>query len=227
MWNVPFTTEQFFAVFASYNEAVWPAQLVLALAAAAVAMVTWRRPGLGARVAPAFLAVLWVWSGVAYHLAQFARINPIANLFGGLFVVQGFLFAWAWRRGELRFASPSGSLRLVSAAAVVYALVLYPVLGAALGHRYPAAPTFGAPCPSTIFTFGILLWAQPRVPLRLVVIPALWAVLTAPMALGWGVWQDAAMPLIAVVAVVALARRNRPRSADDSGTVAPAQIVTT
>jgi hypothetical protein len=89
--------------------------------------------------------------------------------------------------------------------------MIYPVLGSVLGHGYPMAPTFGAPCPSTIFTFGILLWARPWVPLRLIVIPFVWAVLAAPAAIGWGVIEDGGMPLIAVVAVVVMALRNRKR----------------
>ena len=97
--------------------------------------------------------------------------------------------------------------------------MIYPALGAALGHRYPAVPTFGAPCPSTIFTFGILLWTAPPVPKRLLVIPFLWAVLTAPMAIGWGVVQDIAMPIIAVLAVVLPLIRNRDSSTRPIGAV--------
>jgi hypothetical protein len=156
-----------------------------------------------------------VWSGVAYHLVQFTRVNPAAFLFGSLFVLQGALFAWCGSHGTIRFESIPGSRRWIGTIGIVYALLLYPLLGAALGHDYPAAPTFGAPCPSTIFTFGLLLWTQAPLPLRLLVIPSLWAVLTAPVALGWGVWQDAAMPIIALVTVILMIRRSRG-SADDA-----------
>lgn len=48
-----------------------------------------------------------------------------------------------------------------------------PSLGVAIGHTYPAQPTFGLPCPTTIFTFGLLLWVRPPVPWSLLVIPVL------------------------------------------------------
>jgi len=209
MQGLPFTADQFFAVFSSYNHAVWPWQFVLALMAAVVAVGAWRRPAQAKRTVPLFLAVLWIWSGLAYHLEHFTRINPAAFVFAGLFVLQGMLWMWAAVYGRLHFGSPGGAAWTIGAVAIAYALVIYPVLGTLLGHGYPAAPTFGAPCPSTIFTFGILLWARPWVPMRLVVIPFLWSVLAVPAALGWGVLEDAGMPLIAVVAVVLLSLRNR------------------
>jgi hypothetical protein len=209
MFELPFTAEQFFGVFASYNDAVWPAQLVLGLIAAAIALATWIDPRVGNRVAPVFLAVLWIWSGVAYHLLEFTRVNPAAFLFAGLFVLQGLLFLWAGREKRIRFDGAPGSWRWIGVGGIGYALVIYPIIGLVLGEGYPAAPTFGAPCPSTIFTFGLLLWARPPVPIRLLVIPTLWAVLTAPMAIGWGVWQDAAMPLIALIGAFHALRANR------------------
>ena len=209
MPTLPFTAEQFFAVFASYNRSMWPWPFVLAAAAAAVVVATWLRPELGRRTVPGFLAILWIWSGVAYHLAHFARVNPAAYVFGGFFVVQGILWAWAAGRGWLDFGTARDGAGILGTIGIAYALAIYPLLGSLLGPRYPATPTFGAPCPSTIFTFGILLWAGPPVPIRLVIIPALWAVLAAPMAMRWGVLQDAAMPLIAAAAVILLTLRNR------------------
>jgi hypothetical protein len=209
MRSMPFTAEQFFGVFSAYNASVWPWQFVLALAAAAMAIVAWRRPERASRSVPAFLAVLWIWSAVAYHLTHFARVNPAAYVFGGLFALQGVLWVWSAARGRLHFEAPGGTAWTIGAVGIVYSLVIYPLLGTTLGHGYPAAPTFGAPCPSTIFTLGILLWARPPVPMRLVAIPVLWAVLAAPAALGWGVLEDLGMPLMAVAAVVLLGVQNR------------------
>lgn len=209
MGTVPFTVDQFFEVFARYNAAVWPGQFVLAATAAAVSILAWRAPERAARIVPFFLAVLWVWSGLAYHVAQFSRINPAAYLFGALFVLQGMLWVWAGAGRRLLFATSRGALWGVGAAGITYALVVYPLVGTLLGDGYPSAPTFGAPCPSTIFTFGILLWTAGRVPMRILVIPFLWAVLAAPAALRWGVLEDIGMPLMAIVAVTLLVFRNR------------------
>jgi hypothetical protein len=99
----------------------------------------------------------------------------------------------------------------VGAVLIVYALVVYPVLGHLLGHRYPAAPTFGLPCPTTIFTFGVLLWARAPVPRVLVVVPMLWAALGAVAAMQLGVPEDFGLLVAGVTAVpmILLAPRRR------------------
>jgi hypothetical protein len=57
-----------------------------------------------------------------------------------------------------------------------YAL-LYPFLTIVLGHRYPATPTFGVPCPTDILTIGALLTARMRVPVALAIVPVIWGVI--------------------------------------------------
>src|SRR6478735_636787 len=39
----------------------------------------------------------------------------------------------------------------------------------------PAVPTFGLPCPTTIFTIGVLLFAKAPVPRSAFIVPVLWA----------------------------------------------------
>ena len=89
---LPFTVDQFFPVFADYNNAIWPAQIVAYLMGAVVVWTNFAgRPWAGRAVA-IILGVLWVWNGLAYHLAFFARINPAAYGFAALFVLQAVLF---------------------------------------------------------------------------------------------------------------------------------------
>lgn len=60
---------------------------------------------------------------------------------------------------------------------VIYAVVLYPLIGIATGHGYPHLPMFGVtPCPVTIFTFGMLRMSDP-VPRRLLEIPLVWSLI--------------------------------------------------
>lgn len=98
---LPFSEGQFLQVFADYNRAVWPSQLLLyaaALAGLYFAAAGGRRSG---RVVWVVLSALWLWMGVVYHLAFFVAINPAASLFGALFVLQALLFA-----ARLRGAPP-------------------------------------------------------------------------------------------------------------------------
>jgi len=94
-------------------------------------------------------------------------------------------------------------LVLYAAALVAYALVIYPLIGYAIGHRYPAAPTFGLPCPTTIFTLGILLCGTSTGVRKLAVIPLVWAVIGSQAAFSLGIWEDLGLTAAAALFVLA------------------------
>lgn len=209
MSGVPFSAAEFFAVFSAYNQAVWPAQVFLvAIAGLAVAFLFVSRPW-AARLVTLALAVLWVWTGVAYHFLHFSRVTPAAWLFGSLFVVEGLLLAWAGSRGALKYEPRADAASAVAGLLITYALVIYPVLGTLTGHEYPATPTFGAPCPMVIFTFGALLTTRSRVPVRLLIVPFAWGMIGVSAAVRFGVVQDVGLVLAAVIATPWLILRGR------------------
>lgn len=187
---LPFTVEQFFDVFARYNVAVWPSQLPLyALAVWSIALAL-QRKGFSKSIS-FVLSLLWIWMGLAYHWRFFSTINKAAFVFAALFVLQGILFliAGVWK-DLLKFRPTLDLYGVVGGVFLLYALVIYPALGYWLGHRYPAAPTFGLPCPTTIFTFGILLWTNRRVPLYLLAIPLAWSLIGFWAAVSLGMTED-------------------------------------
>ena len=202
--TLPFSRAEFFSVFAGYNESVWPAQVVL-YAIAIIAVVLARRRSVAAsRATNAILAVLWLWMGVVYHAGFFADINPMALVFAVIFVVQSVLFVVLAVRPKAAVFGPQRDLDgWAGGALVVLGLLIYPMLSIAAGHQYPAQPTFGLPCPSTIFTLGILLWARGTVPRVVFVIPMLWAVVGTVGAIQLGVVEDLSLTFsLAVVALV-------------------------
>ena len=212
--QLPFTTEQFLGVFRLYNLVVWPAQLLLyALALAAVALAL-RGGAHGGRIAAGVLAFLWLWSGVAYHLEFFAAISPAAYLFAALFVVEGVLLIRLGVVGHRRltFAPRRDAHGVAGALLLLYALAGYPLLGYLLGHRWPATPTFGVPCPTTIFTLGLLLWAARPVPRALLAIPLLWAIVGSVAALRLGMTEDYGLTVAAVVVALLALAGQRPES---------------
>jgi hypothetical protein len=204
----PFSLSQFLDVFHRYNDAVWPAQAILvclAIVAIVAALSTGRRRS---KVTSAVLAVLWIWTGVVYHYVFFREINPAAMLFAIAFVVEGALLVWLGVvRTSLRFEARPGWPTVIGGATMLYALVGYPLIGLALGHRYPAAPTFGAPCPTTIFTFGLLMWATPPRARAVVVIPTLWSIVALFAAVRFGMWEDLGLAAATCVALLATLRR--------------------
>ncbi len=189
--TLPFSTEQFFDVFAAYNVAVWPAQWVLmALGFGALAGALSRRP-VGARFAYWVLGALWVWMALAYHLARFEAINPAARTFATFFLVAGVIFVWLGSRPAAPVFRLRRSLRgFAGLTAALFGLVGYQLLNPLFGHFYPAAPGFGLPCPTTIFTLGLLSLAEPAPEKIAVVIPTLWAFVGSVAAFTLGVTQD-------------------------------------
>lgn len=189
---LPFTREQFLGVFADYNTAVWPAQVVAYVLGMAVVAALLRPSPTRHRVVAGVLAAMWAWTGVAYHGVFFVRINPVALGFGALFVVQGMLFLVAGvGRRRLVFGPSPGFASVLGWVLVAYSMLLYPLLGQWSGHSYPAMPMFGVtPCPVTLFTFGVLLLTSARVPRWLLIIPLAWSLVGGSAAFMLGVPQD-------------------------------------
>jgi hypothetical protein len=207
---IPFTIDEFLDVFRWYNEAVWPAQWVMVLLAAAttVVAVRTRRP---TRAPLLLLSALWLWMAIVYHLAFFRSINPAAAVFGALFIMQaGFLLWLAFREPVRHFTIQRDSVSLLGGSIIVFSLIVYPLLGWLLGHRYPYAPSFGLPCPTTVFTFGLLLLAQPALPRSVFIIPVLWSVIATSAALQLGMMEDLSLPAVAIIASAVALRINGP-----------------
>jgi hypothetical protein len=203
---MPFTIEQFFEVFARYNLALWPWQIAAVLAGIAVVALLWREARSSAVAITLILSAMWLINGIGYHWTYFAAVNPAARLFAAAFVLQGLLLAGvAFTQSDLRFRVRRVPTSLFGLACVAFALALYPLVGWLVGHRYPATPMFGvAPCPTTIFTIGVLVqgpWRQMR---WLLVIPGLWAAVGGSASILLGVPQDYAL-VAALVALLAMA----------------------
>ena len=208
---MPFTVTDFLDVFRRYNEAVWPTQLALLMLGVAAVLLAALSAPRASVAASAILAALWSWMAFAYHLAFFASINPLARVFAAAFLVQALLLVrhGVWRN-QLRLEARRDVPTVLAGLVIFYALIGYPALGYAVGHEYPTTPTFGVPCPTTIFTFGILLLARPPLPRSLLVIPTLWAMVATSAALSLGMHEDLGLPIAAALAVAtSLARRHR------------------
>jgi len=205
--QLPFTDAEFFAVFSSYNEAVWPAQVVLYALALTAVFAAARGTRAASVTASAILAFLWAWMAIAYHWLHFRTVNPAAALFAAVFLLQAVLFLWQGvLRDRLALAPPRGWRGWLGGVLIVYALAVYPLLGAASGHPWRELPILGVPCPTTILTFGLLFWARPGLPRWLLVIPLLWAAVGSTAAFSFGVWQDLGLLVAALTALSRLRR---------------------
>lgn len=165
----------------------------------------------GDRIISAILALMWLWTGFGYHGLWFSAINKAAYGFAALFIVQGcyLLYAGAYR-GQICFGRNSDLADWIGGAFVVYAAILYPVIGLATGHRYPEMPMFGVtPCPVTIFTFGFMLLTVRPVSGRLLVIPFVWSLIGGSAAILLNMPQDWLLLVSGFVAVPLIIFRDR------------------
>ncbi len=211
--ELPFTAEQFFGVFRAYNTALWPVQLCLqVLAMLAIVLVMWPRSWSGVGVS-AILAVLWGWMGMAYHLAFFTSISPPAYAFAAMFVAGAFVFLWQGVvRRRLEFRWQAGARSVMALLLVVYALVVYPAWSHFAGRPYLDTPTFGLPCPTTIFTMGLLACLVRPYPRGVLMVPVLWSLVGVQAAFLLSVPQDLGLAVVAIVGLVLIARARSPNA---------------
>jgi hypothetical protein len=208
--NVPFTQSQFLEVFQHYNLSVFPMQVILILFAIGAIVLSINKRRNSGIIISIILSFFWLWMGVVYHLLHFTHINKAAYVFGIIYIIQaGLFFYFGIIRKSISFRYQSNIYGLLGLLLIVFALIIYPILGYIFGHMYPQSPTFGLPCPTTIFTFGILLWSESKVPVWLLVIPLLWSLIGFTAALSLGIFEDVGLLVAGLLATFFILMRNR------------------
>ena len=209
--RIPFTIEQFLTLFQIYNESIWPIQVFFYLIALLALVLAVKKSPYSDKMISLILAYFWLWMGIIYHMVFFSLINRAAYFFGALFIIQGLLFLYLGLiKNKLSFNLNLDFYGLTGSIFILYALALYPLIGNYLGHRYPAAPTFGAPCPTTIFTFGLLLLTDKKIPKIILLIPLLWSLIGFSAALNLQIREDFGLIIAGILGtILILIKSNR------------------
>jgi Family of unknown function (DUF6064) len=203
--SLPFTADQFLENLAQYNAAVWPMQLILNMVALACVGLLFKTQLWASRMISLLLTGVWLWMALAYHLAFFASINPIAWCFGVLFSLGGMVFDWLGVVNDrLRFHASGGGWQLTGAILLITALGIYPAVSYGMGHHYPAAPTFGLRCPTTIFTIGMLLFLDAPAPRNVFIVPILWSIVGTLGAVWLGMLEDLSLTAAGIIGLIAV-----------------------
>jgi len=170
-----------FQAFSKYNAAIWPVQIVAYLLAAVVIFFALKRIKHSDNFILLVLSCYWMWAGIVCLFGFLAPDFPIFYMLGVMAVFQGFLFLWMGFKTEKRlplFAFKSDLYGITGAVYILYALVIYPLIGYFTGHAFFNYPVFGvAPCPVCIFTLGLLIIARRPFPLILLIVPLIEALL--------------------------------------------------
>lgn len=208
---LPFTVDQFLGVFEKYNQAIWPMHVVAYILGIATLVFVVKKTPYSNWAISVILAFFWAWMGIVYHIMYFSTINGAALGFGALFIVQAVLWlVFGVIRPKLSFQWETNPYTIIGALMIVYAMIIYPILGTLQGHGYPLSPSFGvAPCPTTIFTFGLLLLTNAKVPKSLLVIPFLWSLLSISASYQLGIREDMGLLVAGFLSVGLLFWRDR------------------
>jgi hypothetical protein len=202
------------SVIASYNRALWPAQLFVTALAIAVLWLAARSrhdPSPLASCLPSVaLAAAWAWTGAVFLARYMADIDFMAPVYAALFLLQALLLAWTGGlRGAAAPARHEGLVGLAAYALVTYAIIGYPMIAAIAGHGLPTARVVGlAPGPTATFTLGMLLLAR-RTPLHLTAVPLLWTLIGGATAWRLGVAEEVVLPLLGLGASALILWKNR------------------
>ena len=195
----------FLPMFESVNRDLWPLQAFTLLLGLAMAIAAIRKSRIADRFSAAALGLIWIFDGAVFHAIYFRSIYEPAGMFAVLWVVQGALFIVAGVfRPRLSFTASRDGYAAFGFLLIAYALLVYPVLGYLLRSDLAHATWFGPfPCPVAVFTIGMFLLTDDRVPKYLVIVPLLWAV-TAWVPVSWGVTEDIGLLVGGTIGMVLL-----------------------
>lgn len=200
-----FTLDQFLEMLTRYNLTIWPLQLIaygLGILAVLLALRGTKKSG---RTIASMLGLLWFWTGVVFNLFYFSPLYSMAYVFAILFVVEsGFLLFAGTIMGTLSFKIKPDAFGVAGALLVLYSLVGYPLIEVLLGRGYPKLLAFGlVPCPTTVFTLGILLWSSKKPKWYVLAIPVLYA-LTGLVPAWVGIVEDIGLFVSGLVTIIML-----------------------
>jgi hypothetical protein len=208
--KLPFTLEQFLDVFRQYNVSVWPVQVLLIVLALVAAYFSIFKKSYSDKIIVSILTFLWLWMGIVYHLIYFSSINKAAILLGSLFIIQGLLlFYLGVIKDKLRFQFSLNKYGITGMILIMFSLIVYPLIGYWSGHVYPASPTFGLPCPTTIFTFGVLLFSSSRIPFIVIIIPVTWSLIGFSAVVSLGMKEDTGLLIAGLISTIIVIYKNR------------------
>ena len=111
---------------------------------------------------------------------------------------------------RLTFRFELKPLPIIGACFILYAIVIYPLLGISFGHSYPKAPyVWCCSLSNNDIHFWIIVWATKPVPIYVLVIPFLWSIVGMSAAVNLRVPQDYGLVVAGVLGTVLILIRNR------------------
>ena len=212
--------EDFFNNLQIYNETVFLITILTYLLGLFAIYLVARKSSQTSRFVSFILSFLWLWSGVVFHILFYGPIDveflgmtlPGMWYFSGvLFIIQSLLLIYyGIVRNDLSFSLNISPCSIIGVIFVIYSMVIYPFIGFLTGYAYPKYPIFGSfPCPVTIFTLGLLLCTNKKVPLPVAIIPFIWGIIGVMPVLMLNIYADIGLILSGIIGVPLILLHNR------------------
>jgi Family of unknown function (DUF6064) len=205
-----FTLAEFLEMMSRYNVTFWPLQLVAYALGIAAVVLALRSTAYSSKIISVILALFWLWVGVVFNWAYFRPLYPMAVAFVALFVIEaGVLVYTGVFKQSLSFKFKADANGIAGALLVLYAMIGYPAIEYLLGRGYPSLLPFGlVPCPMTVFTFGLLLWTDKKLPWYVWAIPFLYS-LSGVIPIWLGIVEDVGLVAAGLLATGMILYRDR------------------
>lgn len=208
---LPFDADVLISLYGQVNHALWPAQFVAFVLAAALVVLPFKPFAQAARLAGLVLAAGWLVCGAVFQLSYFAPLNFAAPIYGWCFIAQALLLLWTLVvRKTVWFVWDGSLISWAGLAVALVALLVAPLVTGLFGAGWAAAELPGLmPDPTALFTLALLLLVRARAPWHLIVLPFLWCLFA--VATGWILDAPSLMilPAAGVLATLLLVAKNR------------------
>jgi len=207
-----FSPEVYFRSLHLYNQTMWPAHLIAALAILALGYLILIKPTTAQREVCVILGLSWALCGYFFHINHYSTINWFAQLYGTLFLLQAIMFFWqAYSNPNTNALKQENSqIYLIGKILFILGGFIYPSLTYFEGKLWQMSEMFALfPAPTLIATTGIALMSQ-QFPKPLLVIPFIYAIielLTAHLlgSLTWLIFTG-----LIIIILVYLRKTNQP-----------------
>jgi hypothetical protein len=148
----------------------------------------------------------WLFIGIVFCFLFWAPTHIFGYIFGISCTLQGLLFLYGIKTSDITVGYHFNIYTFTGILFILYAAIGYQLLGYFIGHIYPKFFAVGlVPCPTTIFTFGIFLVLNQKIPIKYVVIPFIVS-LGGFLAAYNGIFKDIGLVIVGILGTVLIMR---------------------
>jgi hypothetical protein len=203
-----FSLEEFLLVLESYNLDIWPLQIIAYTLILLVLFILLKPTKYSAKIVSAILSFFWLFTGIVFCFIYWAPNHIFGYIFGICCAAQGLLFLYSIIKSDIAITLPNKTNMLIGILFILYAMIGYQILGYYLDHIYPNFFAVGlVPCPTTIFTFGLFVLINKKIPIKYVAIPFVIS-LGGFLAVYNGIYEDVGLIILGIWGTILIIKRN-------------------